>query len=320
MPEAIPTNIKSSANLKSDLLFLSYCKKYIDFYYPNKNKTAKPIINEFDFRDNKFFKVLNPTTTDQLFKSIKDDLTKLDKLKIHFHQVIYFTHFSLLSNQHFIQHIKKTIRSKKNSYDFISFPVLISALSSTDFKIDPQLLINRDLQEVYSRTFIKPERTLNIIEEIFDYVFSTQEEIKYSTNIKDGLEKLLPKISINFAGQDYNSVQESFSDNWYTKNLVDQYIRDKISLKPLQIFAMLSKVHTEYRKLNPDREIHYPVNYFSNIITMSNSFIPITKSKIPEYHSCCLAIVLYFFEMCDIGDRTKNEQLSFIEQFKLDGK
>ena len=83
---------------------------------------------------------------------------------------------------------------------------------------------------------------------------------------------------------------------------------------------MLSKVHNEYRKLNPELDIHYPVNYFSNVTTISKSLIPFTKYKIPEYHSCCLAIVLYFFEMCDIGDRTKNEQLSFIEQFKLDGK
>ena len=320
MLNTTPSNIKTSADLNSDDPFLIYCKKYIEFYYPNKNKVAKPVINEFDHRGNKFFKILAGTSSEQIFKLIKNDLTKLDKLKIRFHQVIYFSYSQLLNNEYFIQHIKKNLRSKNNSYDFIPFPVLISSLSSTDIKIDPRLFINRDLQEVYYQTFIKPNRTLNIIEEIFDYVFSNQSEIKFTTNIKDGLEKLLPKISINFAGQDHETVQESYSDNWYTKTLIDQYIRDKISLKPLQIFAMLSKVHNEYIKLNPEHDIHYPVNYFSNIVTISKSLIPASKLKIPEYHACCISIVLYFFEMCDIGDRTKNEQLSFIEQFKLDGK
>ncbi len=320
MSDTIPINIKTSVSLNSDTLFLSYCKKYIEFYYPNKSKAVKPIINAFDRRENKLFKILNPVSSEQLINSIKDDLTKLNKLKIRFHQIMYFSYYPLLSNEYFIQHIKKTLPCKNNSYDFISFPVLITALSSTNINIDPQLFINHDLQEVYSRTFIKPERTLNIIEEIFDYVFSSQVEIKYATSIKEGLEKLLPKISINFAANDRDSIQVSYSDNWYTKTLVDQYIRNKISLKPLQIFAMLSKVHNEYRKLNPERDIHYPVNYFSNVITISKSLIPLTKHKIPEYHACCLSIVLYFFEMCDIGDRTKNEQLSFIEQFKLDGK
>ena len=203
MPNTVSSNIKTSADLNSDSMFLFYCKKYIEFYYPNKNKVAKPVINEFDRKENKFFKILVVSSSDQIFKSIKNDLTKLDKLKLRFHQIIYFSYSQLLANEYFIQHIKKNIRSKNNSYDFISFPVLISALSSTDIKIDPRLFINRDLQEVYSQTFIKPNRTLNIIEEIFDYVFSNQSEIKFSTNIKDGLEKLLPKISINFAGQDH---------------------------------------------------------------------------------------------------------------------
>lgn len=320
MPDTVPSNIKSSANLKTDVLFLSYCKKYIEFYYPNKGKTQKRIINEFDRRENKLFKILNPVSTEQLFKTIKDDLTKLDKLKIRFHQIIYFTQFSLLSNEYFIQYTKKTYRSKNNSYDFVSFPGLITALSSTVTKIVPQLLINSDLQEMYSKAFLKPERTINIIEEIFDYVFSSQDEIKFPTNIKDGLEKLLPKISINFSGQDHDTILESLTANWPTKNLIDQYIREKISLKPLQIFAMLTKVHNEYKMLNPDRDIHYPINYFKNILAITDSIIPAQKSKLSEYHACCLSIVLYFFEMCDIGDRTKNEQLSFIEQFRLNGE
>jgi hypothetical protein len=320
MPNTVPSNIKSSANLKTDVLFLSYCKKYIDFYYPNKSKTQKRIINEFDRRENKLFKILNPVSAEQLFNTIKDDLTKLDKLKLRFHQIIYFTQFSLLANEYFIQYTKKSIISKNNSYDFISSPGLITALSSTVSKIDPQLLENIDLQEMYLKAFHKPERTINIIEEIFDYVFSAQEEINYSTNIKDGLEKLLPKISINFSGQDHVTMQESLSANWPTKNLIDQYIREKMALKPLQIFAMLTKVHNEYRALNPARAIHYPINYFKNILAITDSIIPAKKSKLSEYHACCLSIVLYFFEMCDIGDRTKNEQLSFIEQFRLNGE
>jgi len=320
MPNTVPSNIKSSANLKTDLLFLSYCKKYIEFYYPNKGKAQKHLINEFDRRENKFFKVLNTTSTEQLFSSIKDDLAKLEKQKIRFHQVIYFTQFSLLSNEYFVQHIKKTINSKNNSYDFISFPVLITSLSSTASKIDPELFLDSDLMPFYIKGFHKPKRTINIIEEIFDYVYASQNQIQYPTNIKDGLEKLLPKLSINFCGTDHENMLASLSENWQNKNLVDQYIRDKISAKPSQIFAMLTKVQNEYKLLNPERDTHYPINYFKNVLSITDSIIPPRKNKISEYHACCLAIVLYFFEMCDIGDRTKNEQLSFLEQLRLNGE
>ncbi|MFZ1520169.1 MAG: hypothetical protein WAU11_15435 [Ignavibacteriaceae bacterium] len=320
MPDTVPTNIKSSTGSKPDLLFLAYCKKYIDYYYPNKGKPQKHIINEFDHRDIKFFKIISPSSFDQIFKIIKDDLAKLDKHKIRFHQVIYFAKSALLASELFIQHIKKTCYSKNNSYDFISFPVLITSLSSTASKIDPELFLDSDLMPFYIKGFHKPQRTINIIEEIFDFVYASQNQIQYPTNIKDGLEKLLAKLSINFSGNDHENMLASLSDNWQNKNLVDQYIRDKISAKPSQIFAMLTKVQNEYKLLNPERDTHYPINYFKNVLSIADSIIPPRKNKISEYHACCLAIVLYFFEMCDIGDRTKNEQLSFIEQFRLDGE
>lgn len=320
MPDAVSTNIKSYTGSKPDLPFLAYCKKYIDYYYPNKSKSQKHIINEFDRRDLKFFKIIAPISPEQLFKIIKDDLTKLDKNKIRFHQVIYFSKFSLIENELFIQHTKKKYFSKNNSYDFISFPLLVTALSSTASKIDPELFLDSDLFPFYNKSFHKPKRTINIIEEIFDYVYESQNQIQYPTNIKDGLEKLLPKLSINFSGNDHENMLASLSENWQNKNLVDQYIRDKISVKPSQIFAMLTKVQNEYRLLNPDRDTHYPFNYFKNVLSITDSIIPPKKSKISEYHACCLAILLYFFEMCDIGDRTKNEQLSFLEQFRLDGE
>jgi len=320
MPDAVPTNIKSSAGSKPDLLFLAYCKKYIDYYYPNKGKPQKHIINEFDRRDLKFFKIISPPSSDQLSKIIKDDLTKLDKHKIRFHQVIYFTKSELLKSELFIQHIKKTCYSKNNSYDFISFPLLVTALSSTVSKIDPELFLDNDLMPFFINAFHKPKRTINIIEEIFDYVYESQNQIQYPTNIKDGLEKLLPKLKINFSGNDYQNMYDSLSENWQNKNLVDQYIRDKISVKPSQIFAMLTKVQNEYRLLNPDRDTRYPFNYFKNVLSITDSIIPPKKNKISEYHACCLAIVLYFFEMCDIGDRTENEQLSFLEQLSLNGE
>jgi hypothetical protein len=320
MPDAVPINIKSSAGSKPDVLFLSYCKKYIDFHYPNKGKHQKHIINEIDHRELKFFKIISPTSPEQLFKIIKDDLAKLDKNKIRFHQVIYFSKFSLIANELFIQHTKKKYYSKNNSYDFISFPVLITSLSSTASKIDPELFLDSDLMPFYIKGFNKPKRTINIIEEIFDHIYTSQNQIQYPANIKDGLEKLLPKLSINFCGTDHENMLVSLSENWQNKNLVDQYIRDKITAKPLQIFAMLTKVQNEYKLLNPDRDTHYPFNYFKNVLSITESIIPPDKIKISEYHACCLSIVLYFFEMCDIGDRTKNEQLSFLEQFRLDGE
>ena len=58
------------------------------------------------------------------------------------------------------------------------------------------------------------------------------------------------------------------------------------------------------------------MNYASRLDKIAEQIVPEDKRQLPEYISCAKSVVLYFFEMCDIGKKYEGEQLSFLDKWQ----
>lgn len=71
-----------------------------------------------------------------------------------------------------------------------------------------------------------------------------------------------------------------------------------------RIFALTDLIHHEYVTISGVQDFEAPIKDFTVFEKIGRTFLPEEKQKNPDYISNAKAIVLYFFEFCEIGKKT----------------
>ncbi|HLP48601.1 MAG TPA: hypothetical protein VK469_21855, partial [Candidatus Kapabacteria bacterium] len=152
---------------------------------------------------------------------------------------------------------------------------------------------------------------LGIIGEIFDFILKKIKTLSVSeknkSDVKADLRKLNEKIKINFEGVHQKMVKDIFTNNWNRKAIVELFIQPQMEIDETRIFALIDLIHHEYATLSGVQDFEAPIKDFTVFEKIGRTFLPPEKQKNPDYISNAKAIVLYFFEFCEIGTKTADE-------------
>ncbi len=271
-------------------------------------------INAMSVNDNIIFKILADASIPEIIQLINDDLITLKKNKSTSTEIYYLSKSKNLENVFYIKRILSSIHKSKIKINLLSYSEISKMLVDKKNYTTPPQFVADNISELFEKYFPSHNRFPSIFEEIVSFVYSQNLTPIVSKKTEDTFLKLKIKIPVNFSSDDdRDKVFASFNKYWPYKERVRNYFSLNINTAPHRIMSLLYKIQNEYQKLNDKLEVNYPVNYPSTFLTLAHSLIPSGRNNSSEYESVALAIVYFFFEMCDYGERFQGEQLSIFQ-------
>ncbi|SDO03148.1 hypothetical protein SAMN04488516_1173 [Desulfonauticus submarinus] len=158
------------------------------------------------------------------------------------------------------------------------------------------------------------EANRDILAEIFKYIFDNYnfEQSNKFQNSKD-LTHLKKKIPLNFSKEQEEIVNKLFDDYFKYEYLIREFIEAEQE-NPFRIDGLLNIIRTEYCEI---QGINNPNEKIKDVLVFKKIAEKLTPKKDPEYIFNAQLIVLYFFEQCEIGKKTveeqKNKQISLFD-------
>ena len=153
------------------------------------------------------------------------------------------------------------------------------------------------------------EKDFGIIEEIFRFLFAedlTESNVAESTNGKG-----LKKIPLNFAGDSLQTINEMVLRTTQKRNLVKKFVNSQREIDESKIDALILKLQKDFRSLKSSENNYEKIENVQIIEQMATNCVEKSKRENPDYNMNALAVVLYFFEMCDFG---KSEEVKAIQE------
>ncbi|MBK7105532.1 MAG: hypothetical protein IPH62_09630 [Ignavibacteriae bacterium] len=309
---------KLKAKRIDDKSFLNICRSYIkskySFYTISDSTASELPINAFSYNQNKLFKILKSASNAKILEEITNDLNNVSSSKLEIEKVVYFAQNNIYSDPKTLEQIRNKVYSKL-PFEIISLHQILLSLNKSSSLNSLTLVPRNSLHDLYSSEYSYVEDEQSVISDIFNYIFNSTEKIVFERPTEIRLQKLMRKINKNFVDNFAITVKNMFNVNWRYILSVEAYITDQIVIDDRHILATYNKIRNEYIMLAKIPDYECPVNDPRHIITIAKSIIPQDKSHSETYFSSANAIVLYFFEMCDFGNKYEGEQLSFIQQF-----
>lgn len=159
-------------------------------------------------------------------------------------------------------------------------------------------------------SFSKQEKKdFGIIEEIFKFLFSKDITEQDFDELSKG--NGLKKITLNFSGDSLKTVNEMALRTTQKRNLVGKFVNDQREIDESKIDALILKFQKDFRNLKNTENNYKQIEEVKIIEQMADGCIDKPKKDNPDYLMNALAIVLYFFEMCDFG---KSEELKATQE------
>ena len=148
-----------------------------------------------------------------------------------------------------------------------------------------------------------------IISEIFGFLFESNLPEIDSGDLENtnSLVHLKEKIPLNFSNDGEKDAKEMFTQLWNKKSLVEKYVKEENDDNE-KIDGLILKFREYFIKLKKSKSHETEVEDISIFYQLANYCIPKEKIKDSRFLPNALAIVIYFFESCDFGKRTKSEK------------
>jgi hypothetical protein len=152
----------------------------------------------------------------------------------------------------------------------------------------------------------KEERDFGILKEIIDYMIKTkavQEDVEGMVPT-DSLTKLREKVDKNFQGDQKVTVDEVVLRTWGRRNLVEKFVRMQSALDSDRVDALILKLQSDYRRLKGNIPSHQvAIGDYAILELIAKECIAPSKVSNPDYIANAVAVVLYFFELCNLGKK-----------------
>jgi hypothetical protein len=158
----------------------------------------------------------------------------------------------------------------------------------------------------------------DIIDEIFHHILENVPS-KGTTlkQIRDSkpFPKLKVKVPLNFPKQQMNTFQEMLHQTWDKKNLVEHYLAELSAIDQTKVFDLREHIQSEFRRIKSSSDHNIEIGDLPIIEQLSEQYLKDSKKNDPVYQANAKAIVLYFFEFCTIGQKTKKEEGETLDLF-----
>ncbi len=139
-----------------------------------------------------------------------------------------------------------------------------------------------------------------IIEEILNHLVLTKfQNTGQSKELKNG--KGLKKIPLNFSGDSLSTVKELVLKTTQRRQYVEKFIHDKREIDESKIDALVLTFQMKYRELKGSETHYQAIEDVKIIDCLAKACIEKKNENNPDYLANAIAVVLYFFEMCDFG-------------------
>ena len=157
---------------------------------------------------------------------------------------------------------------------------------------------------IYNSAEKKEEKDIGIIADILDLIFQSKITVADIKPTKEEENKaifvnLKEKIPLNFIdSKQQDEARKIFTNLWSTIRLVEKYLSEIEDQG--KVLRLKEQIQAEFRKLKSQNNDILKI--FDELPLL---FLQDDKKTNPDYHSGAKAIILYFFEYCDIGSKTE---------------
>jgi len=151
------------------------------------------------------------------------------------------------------------------------------------------------------------KKDFGIIEEIFEFLFKQNAndlDLKESSSGKG-----LKKIPLNFSGDSLKTINEIALKTTKKRGLVGRFINDQREIDESKVDALIIKFQDSFRDLKGSASHYKEIEDVKIITDMAKKCISLEKTENADYFMNALAIVLYFFEMCDFGKSEEEKEI-----------
>lgn len=163
----------------------------------------------------------------------------------------------------------------------------------------------KDLTEKFLEATLEADCT--ILDEIFEFIF--KEKInEEKANLKfnnDGIA-IKSKIKINFEEKQRKRVSQFFSGYYKYEYIIRDFVEIEEDKNSFRISALKDTVQDLYCKIQKINDTETRVKNSNVFSEIAKELLPIKKQHNSTYLFNAKLIVLYFFELCEIGKKTKD--------------
>ncbi len=207
----------------------------------------------------------------------------------------------------------------KNGNELIEL-MKVHDVYNTYFQIEDSQRIKDIHEEIFKRdkSYSGVDESLDdltIIDDICDHVLETASKKMSSKSeimASDSFAKIEIKVPLNFPEEQRNRIAEMLHNTWTKREVVRNYLRNlEDEIKVLDLKERIQQDYCEVRGIKDPQE---PIQDVKFIDELSQKILPTQRRSNLHYQTNAKAIILYFFEFCDLGKKTETEiknQLSF---------
>ncbi len=170
----------------------------------------------------------------------------------------------------------------------------------------------------YLETSFNESRDRQILSKIFDFLFNTPipDDFKAPKDDDGKLIHIEKKIPLNFGKHHYKCVRELYIKCFSNILLVEEFIKYQLAVDRRPADALLAKIHSSYCGVKGIQDRRTPVVHFDIIEKLSKTLLPPDLIDDTEYIFNAKAIVLFFFEACEYGQKYEEEPASLFDKGK----
>jgi hypothetical protein len=256
----------------------------------------------------------------KITNKIKKDLEGCIEKQRDVRDFIYITNDVQVGKvENFIDNLRKqhpNIKIETWSPKKIALKIVPLPIEDIEYIIDRRLTNNSYIQQTQHE-----ENDYGIIEEIFSYIFEKViiVEDKEQPKPKSKLKKLIKKIEINFKKNRRDRVREIITNNWKKMMLVERFVEAQIEIDETRILALKDNIQSNYCSILKLNNSEAPINDFTVFEKLGICFLPRHRKTNPDYISNSKAIILFFFEFCDIGKKIDEDNKRFSQKSLFEG-
>lgn len=155
-------------------------------------------------------------------------------------------------------------------------------------------------------------RNLGILSEIFEYILANNTSGDENTLLENSekFSNTREKIKLNFPEEQQPAIRRMLLNTVHIRQLVETFLNNKSLTHRGRVLALREVIQANFcSKLGvyDSNTVVGDVRILEELVTQ---LLPSEKIMTPEYRTGSLAMILFFFEICDIGKKTNKESNS----------
>lgn len=139
-----------------------------------------------------------------------------------------------------------------------------------------------------------------ILKDLFEYLFSDTTQSEKLRKIDEKRRAhIKKKIEENFINP--NTVSRTFTANLATINLIERFVKDQFKIDDQPVLNLVDRIQSIYMSVKKSDDINVAVEKPLVFDDITNEILNIHNLPSDRFFSSTKSVILYFFEMCDIG-------------------